>query len=68
MKTTAEDIVLAHGVDAVDVTNAAEAVSDVKTDQDWDNETTTFSFPDGSQIVVNGAEVVSMLVDVWKPS
>ena len=29
----------------------------VESDQDWENETTTWTFEDGSQIIVSGSDV-----------
>jgi hypothetical protein len=49
----ANDFLKTYGYNAASVMSALDA-AEIPSDQDWDNETTIWTFDDGSQIVVYG--------------
>jgi hypothetical protein len=55
----ANDFLTTHGTNAATVMTALDAAL-IPASQDWDNETTTWTFIDGSQIVVSGSHVTAV--------
>jgi hypothetical protein len=55
----ANDFLTTHGTIAAIVMAALDAAK-IWASQDWDNETTTWTFTDGSQIVVSGSHVTAV--------
>ncbi|AUA71599.1 hypothetical protein CWI25_16860 [Pseudomonas aeruginosa] len=53
IRTKAQEIV-DNAIDAVDAMNLADECG--ASDQDWENETTTWEFTDGSKLIVSGSE------------
>jgi hypothetical protein len=58
MMTQAQDFLNAHGTDAATVMTALDA-AEIAAKQDWQNESTTWTFDDDSIIVVSGNDVTA---------
>jgi hypothetical protein len=54
--TQAKDFLIGHGTDPATLMALLEA-AEVPANQDWDNESTTWTFDDGSQIQISGTDV-----------
>jgi len=55
----ANDFLTTHGTIAAIVMAALDAAK-IPSSQDWDNETTTWTFDDGSKIAVSGSHVTAI--------
>jgi len=56
--TQANEFIKTHGTDALAVMTALDAAK-IPANQDWENEKTTWTFSDGSTIVISGSQITA---------